>query len=208
MSPPPVCLKPSQANTPHPTHDAGAAKQLLSELASDSISTDTAQQYTEQQQHLQDGKVFGPQAPKVSPQSVVKAQIHALLHGHSNATPGFSHMLQTHAAVHSDTPQRDAGQQPAESVFESPLLRVLRRVSLQWYYRVMFDPLEQLVAISSSYELLFQLMTPHQQLSCMANILLVLACPVLQEQRWALLDVLCQSLQLCRLHALNTGVCL
>jgi hypothetical protein len=107
---------------------------------------------------------------------------------------------QQHAKQHTGT------EQPAE--LESPLLRLLRRVSLWWYYHVMFDPLEQLVALSSSYELLFQLMTPHQQLSCMANILLVLACPVLQEQRWALLDVLCQSLQLCRLHALNTGVCL
>jgi hypothetical protein len=47
----------------------------------------------------------------------------------------------------------------------------------------MFDPLEELVALSSSYELVFQLMTPHQQLSCMADILLVLACPVLQDQR-------------------------
>jgi hypothetical protein len=48
----------------------------------------------------------------------------------------------------------------------------------------MFDPLDQLVALSSSYELLFQLMTPHQQLSCMADILLVLACPALQADRW------------------------
>jgi hypothetical protein len=67
----------------------------------------------------------------------------------------------------------------------SPLLRLLRHVSLWWYYRVTLDPLEQLVALSSSYELLFQLMTPHQQLSCMADILLVLACPALQDKRCA-----------------------
>jgi hypothetical protein len=37
-----------------------------------------------------------------------------------------------------------------------------------------------LLALNSSYELLFQLMTPHQQLSCMADVLLVMACPTLQ----------------------------
>jgi hypothetical protein len=45
----------------------------------------------------------------------------------------------------------------------------------------MFDPLDQLLALTSSCELLFQLMTPHQRLSCMADILLVLACPALEE---------------------------
>jgi hypothetical protein len=174
--------------------DAGTGEQLLSKLSNSSSSTSKAQQHFEQQQHLQDGSIFGPKAPKATRQSAAEAQLHALLYSHSNTNPGFSYMLKTHAAVH-DTAQQSskpAGKQAVQSACESPLLRLLRRVSLWWYYRVMFDPLEQLVALSSSYELLFQLMTPHQQLSCMADILLVLACPALQEQRWGF------SCQICR----------
>jgi hypothetical protein len=129
-----------QASTSHltPPHhtlaprDAGTGEQLLSKLANSSISTSKAQQHFEQQQHLQDGSIFGPKAPKATRQSAAEAQMHALLYSHSNTTPGFSHMLKTHAAVHKTTQQiaTPAGEPAVQSVFESPLLRLLPRVSL------------------------------------------------------------------------------
>jgi len=67
--------------------------------------------------------------------------------------------------------------------YSSPLVCLLRRVALWYYDRVMFDPLDQLVQLNSSYELLFQLLTPHEQLSCMEDILMMLACPDLAQHR-------------------------
>jgi hypothetical protein len=79
------------------------------------------------------------------------------------------------------------GQNEQPAALNKPLLCLLRRVTLWYYYRVMFDPLDQLLALNSSYELLFQLLTPHQQLSCMADVLLVLACPTLEDQGYVVL---------------------
>jgi hypothetical protein len=142
------------------------------------------------QQHRLSPEVFGPALPRVSDKRLTEAQLHALLASSNSKTPGFRQLLQFSrlASTHSskaDGVDSDFEDEvpPTEQQQESPLLRLLRRVSLWWYYRVMFDPLAQLVALSSSYELLFQLMTPHQQLSCMADILLVLACPFLDHQR-------------------------
>jgi hypothetical protein len=97
---------------------------------------------------------------------VINAQLHALLISNTNRLPGFSGLLQQQHLQDTDK--------------SSNLLCLLRRVVLWYYYRVMYDPLDQLLALNSSYELLFQLMTPHQQLSCMADVLLVMACPTLQ----------------------------
>ena len=142
------------------------------------------------QQHRLSPEVFGPALPRVSDKRLTEAQLHALLASSNSKTPGFRQLLQFSrlASTHSskaDGVDSDFEDEvpPTEQQQESPLLRLLRRVSLWWYYRVMFDPLAQLVALSSSYELLFQLMTPHQQLSCMADILLVLPCPFLDHQR-------------------------
>jgi hypothetical protein len=178
-----------KASFPCNVSDAvGAGEQLLSKLATGSLSKAKAQQHFEQQQHRQDTSLFGPGAPHVTDKQVTEAQQHALLLSHNERTPGFAHVLQSCKAglgPHASTVDTSSDEKQQPAAFESPLLRLLRRVSLWWHYRVMFDPLEQLVALSSSYELLFQLMTPHQQLSCMADILLVLACPALEEQRWA-----------------------
>jgi hypothetical protein len=120
----------------------------------------------------------------VTEKDVRKAQLHALAISNRERAPGFSHLLKLcTAGKRAGTASSGVAVEDAcSAAFNSPLLRLLRRVALWWYYRVMFDPLDQLVALSSSYELLFQLMTPHQQLSCMADILLVLACPALQKQ--------------------------
>jgi hypothetical protein len=177
---------------------AGAGEQLLSKLATGSLSTAKAQQHFEQQQHRQDASFFGPGAPQVTDKQVTEAQQHELLLSHNERTPGFAHVLQSCKAglgAHASTVDTSSDEKQQPAAFQSPLLRLLRRVSLWWYYRVMFDPLEQLVALSSSYELLFQLMTPHQQLSCMAEILLVLACPALQEHRCTWLIILIPLVQ-------------
>ena len=171
----------------------GRGEQLLSKLAGREPNTATASQLYERQQHLQDPGLFGPRAPKVKQKQVTEAQLHSLIISNSEKLPGFAELIElckppavADSGNHLNTPADTGGVTDYQSTEAcSPLLRLLRRVSLWWYYRVMFDPLEQLVALSSSYELLFQLMTPHQQLSCMADILLVLACPVLQDQRCA-----------------------
>jgi hypothetical protein len=95
--------------------------------------------------------------------------VQALLISNTRRLPGFTGLLQQHPLDLLDLRKL------------SPLLSLLRPVTLWYYYRVMFDPLDQLLALNSSYELLFQLLTPHQQLSCMADVLLVLACPTLQD---------------------------
>jgi hypothetical protein len=132
---------------------------------------------------LQDPSFFGPDASKVTQQAATAAQLHALLLSNCSRALGFSQLLKLHNQTHYQQSSVSSSTAGGSSAFHSPLLRLLRRVALWWYYRVMFDPLDQLVALSSSYELLFQLMTPHQQLSCMADILLVLACPALEAQR-------------------------
>ena len=161
---------------------AGTGEQLLSKVAANSVTPAKAQQAFELQLHQQDPTVFGPAAPQATEKQAIEAQQQAILLSHSDKTPGLQQLLQactaTKASSTSTTEQPASG---ASSAFDGPLLRLLRRVALWWYYRVMFDPLEQLLALSSSYELLFQLMTPHQQLSCMADILLVLACPALEQ---------------------------
>jgi hypothetical protein len=165
---------------------AGAGEQLLSKLAAGNLSTSEAQQQHERKLHLQDQSLFGPHAVRVTENDVCRAQLHALAISNSERAPGFSHLLKLYTAGTraGNTSSGAAVEDESSAAFHSPLLRLLRRVALWWYYRVMFDPLDQLVALSSSYELLFQLMTPHQQLSCMADILLVLACPALQADRW------------------------
>jgi hypothetical protein len=161
---------------------------LLQKLVGKEINISTAQQHYEQKVAIHASvPLFGPSAPKAKQHKALEAQIHALLHSNSSKVPGFSQLVSMLQAP-------NAG--GAVEGFDSPLLRLLRRVSLWWYYRVMFDPLEQLVALSSSYEQLFQLMTPHQQLSCMADILLVLACPVLHEHRYALFPAACMKVKL------------
>jgi hypothetical protein len=159
---------------------------LLQKLAGKEVNISTAQQHYEQKVAIHaSAPLFGTNAPKAKQQKhALEAQISALLHSNSSKAPGFSQLVSMLQAPNADG---------AVEGFESPLLRLLRRVSLWWYYRVMFDPLEQLVALSSSHELLFQLMTPHQQLSCMADILLVLACPVLHEHRYALFPAGCMQ---------------
>jgi hypothetical protein len=127
-----------------------------------------AQQHHEREAHLAD-PVFGPRAPQITQQHVVESLLHSLLLASRERIPGFGYLCQSQ--------QRGS----SHGTFSSPLLRLLRRVCLWYYYRVMFDPLDQLLALTSGCELLFQLMTPHQQLSCMADILLVLACPALEE---------------------------
>jgi hypothetical protein len=124
-------------------------------------------------------RLFGPRVPRPKQQHVTEKQLHALLISHLSRTPGFQHLLQFRTAAG----QADKQPAPAADAAASspPLLRLLRRVCLWYYYRAMFDPLDQLLALTSGCELLFQLMTPHQQLSCMADILLVLACPALEE---------------------------
>jgi hypothetical protein len=157
---------------------------LLAKLADSSPNEDKAGQLFEKQQHLRDPTLFGPRIARVKEKHVTEAQVHALLISNISRSPGFQNILQYRIKPQAE-PQTDAkkqqGQQKPQPP-DTPLLRLLRRVALWWYYRVMFDPLDQLVALSSSYELLFQLMTPHQQLSCMADILLVLACPTLDEK--------------------------
>jgi hypothetical protein len=154
----------------------------LSKLAAGNASMPVGQQYYEQHLHLQDPTVFGPHAPLVTEKSVIDAQLNALLISNSSNHPGFQQLqklctLQGHIAALNNQQQRIWA-------VDTPLMRLLRRAALWYYYRVMFDPLDQLLALNSSYELLFQLMTPHQQLSCMADVLTVLACPVLQDQRY------------------------
>jgi hypothetical protein len=153
----------------------GQGDQLLSKLLV--IDPNKSEQHFERSLQQQEPGVFGPDAPANNQKAALKSLLNALAFSNSNRTPGFGGLQ---AMLQQLDPQQQANKQRA---FDSALLRLLRRVSLWWYYRVMFDPLEQLVVLSSSYELLFQLMTPHQQLSCMADILLVLACPALQEQR-------------------------
>jgi hypothetical protein len=141
------------------------------------------QQCYEQQVHLQDPTVFGPEAPLVTERNVIEAQLNALLLSNSSKHPGFAQLQSLCATRSAGTPGQE--QQLHLWGVNAPLMCLLRRVTLWYYYRVMFDPLNQLLALNSSYELLFQLMTPHQQLSCMADVLTVLACPVLQDQRCA-----------------------
>jgi hypothetical protein len=126
--------------------------------------------------------LFGPRMPRVDDQQLTEVQLHALLVNSICRDPGLGQLLHfcTATTLDASTQGAEAGQPAATQ--EGPLLRLLRRVALWWYYRVMFDPLDQLLALSSSYELLFQLMSPHQQLSCMADILLLLACPLLGEK--------------------------
>jgi hypothetical protein len=156
---------------------------LLAKLACSSPSEDKAGQLYELQQHLRDPTLFGPRITRAKEKLVTEAQLHALLISNTSRSPGFHNILQYRNKPQAES-QADAKKKPGQQKPQSntPLLRLLRRVALWWYYRVMFDPLDQLVALSSSYELLFQLMTPHQQLSCMADILLVLVCPVLDDK--------------------------
>lgn len=142
-------------------------------MADGSCNQHKAQQQFEQQMHLRQPGLFGPAAPRVTQQQVLECHVHALLANQSK-TPGFSQLL-TLMETSSE------GGQEQQQAFNSPLLRLLRRVAHWWYYDVMFAPLDQLLQLSSNYELLFQLLTPHQQLSCMADILLLLACPVLGD---------------------------
>jgi hypothetical protein len=145
-------------------------------LAAGSVSTAVGQQYYEQHVHLHDPTVFGPQAPLVTEKGVTEAQLSALLISNSSKNPGFEQLQKL------CTPLHDQQQQQQQWAVNSHLMGLLRRVALWYYYHVMYDPLDQLLALNSSYELLFQLMTPHQQLSCMADVLTVLACPVLQHK--------------------------
>ena len=154
---------------------AGQGDQLLSKLVA--VDTSKAEQHFERSLQQQEPGAFGPDPPANNQKAALKSLLNALAFSNSKRTPGFGCLP---ALLQQQDPLQQGDTQRA---FDSALLRLLRRVSLWWYYRVMFDPLEQLVALSSSYELLFQLMIPHQQLSCMADILLVLACPALQEQR-------------------------
>jgi len=157
--------------------------QQLSQLGS-APSTQDAQQYFERAVHLQSNGVFGPHAPKTNSAQAKSAELHALLLSHSKRVPGLSEVLRLCKSHQQSSKKASSHEQQQPSPCSSPLLRLLRRVSLWYYYRVMFDPLDQLVQLNSSYELLFQLLTPHQQLSCMADILLVLSCPALAGQRW------------------------
>jgi hypothetical protein len=167
-----------------------AGEELLDRLAATGLSAHEAQQLFERHQHLQDPSLFGPAAPPVMPWQLPLSAVNALLLN-SSKEPGFSRL---HEFCRPGAAAQASGS--GTSSTDAPLLRLLRRVALWYYSRVMFDPLEQLLAVTRDCELLFQLMTPHQQLSCMADILVVLACPVLlQEHRYV--NASCNSCRWC-----------
>lgn len=63
--------------------------------------------------------------------------------------------------------------------FKSPLVVLLRRVSIWYYYHVMYSPPDVLLSVISGCELLFRLLTPHQQLEAMSEIVATLSSPAL-----------------------------
>jgi hypothetical protein len=125
-------------------------EQLLSKLAGREPNAATASQLFERQRHLQDPGLFGPRTPKIKQKHVTEAQLHSLIISNSEKSPGFAELI----ALYSPPAIADKQGGPRDQSTEAcrPLLRLLRRVSLWWYYRVMFDPLEQLVALGSSYK--------------------------------------------------------
>jgi hypothetical protein len=161
---------------------AGKGEQFFKQL-NDSPAPLEGQQHYERKIHQQFPALFGPKAPDSSPQRAAESFIQALLSSNKHKTPGFAHLLQLCKLQQHSSGSTEviSGQREQAESLNRPLLCLLRRVVLWYYYRVMYDPLDQLLALNSSYELLFQLMTPHQQLSCMADVLLVMACPTLQE---------------------------
>lgn len=89
----------------------------------------------------------------------------------SNKLVGFQQLTQ-HA-----TPTADA--QLGLVGFQSPLVVLLRRVSMWYHYHVMYSPPEVLLSVVSGCELLFRLLTPHQQLEAMSEIVVTLSSPAL-----------------------------
>jgi len=88
----------------------------------------------------------------------------------------------TSAAASGATQSQHAGSTSVGLVgFTAPLVRLLRRVALWYYYQVAYSSPAQLAELQwrLQTELLFQLMVPHSQLAAMSDVLVVLACPAL-----------------------------
>jgi hypothetical protein len=128
--------------------------------------------------HLAHPGFFGRHAPKVTQQHVTESLVHSLLLSNSSKVPGFSGLLQQHGVRATDASD---GAAAASVAAKPPLVQLLSRVAVRYYYHVMHNPLDVLLQLTAGCELLFQLLSPHQQLSCMADILMVLSCPTLEK---------------------------
>jgi hypothetical protein len=98
-------------------------------------------------------------------------------------TPGFG-QLPLHRTEQQQPPAAAAaGGVAGLAGANSPLVLLLRRVANWWLYHVAYDAPAHVAWLARDCELLFRLMAPQQQLACMADILLVLACPVFHTDK-------------------------
>lgn len=180
----------------HATNRAGHGEQVLQKkLAGSQPNLEDAEQLFERAQHLADPSLFGPRAPKTTAASVTEATLHALWFSGSSRVPGFDGLLDYIGFEDSSSSGSDGGGDGAKQQEggaggasnpdrRSPIMRLLARVAARYAYHVLCDPLEQLLALTQDCELLFQLLTPHQQLTCMADIVAGLSCPALAHTLW------------------------
>eukprot|EP00775_Hariotina_reticulata_P004147 gene4147-4396_t len=131
--------------------------------------------------------------PKAQLKTAEEAYTHALVQSllvSSGKAVGFAQLAQqstpasataaTAAAAPGVTQSKDAGSVSIGLVgINSPLVRLLQRVALWYYYQVAYSSPAQLAELQwrLQTELLFQLLMPHSQLAAMSDVLVMLACP-------------------------------
>jgi hypothetical protein len=152
-------------------HDSGDHFEAALHLADPSLFCLTQHQQQQQQQ--------------VRRKRCRVASLRALL-VNSSKHPGFA-QLPLHRVPPTTTEQQQTSAAAAAAAglagVDSPLVLLLRRVASWWLYHVAYDAPAHVAWLARDCELLFRLMAPQQQLACMADILLVLACPVFHTDK-------------------------
>jgi hypothetical protein len=156
------------------THDNGDHFEAALYLADPSLFNAAPHQQQQQQQQQQQA---------VNRRKCRSAALRALLVD-SCKQPGFAQLPQhTVPATEQQQLKQQAKDKEAKAPaglagIDSPLVLLLRKVANWWLYHVAYGAPAHVAWLARDCELLFRLMAPQQQLACMADILLVLACPV------------------------------